>query len=197
MRRFSLALYFSFFVTFLFAQTEKPKPAGKIFFSSYIGTGNVKGNLSGNVSSGFQAMTGAEYKFNKHSSIAGEINFDTYGYNDAMANYDLKGSLNTIPLSLFYKYTFGTGKWLPYLKAGGGIAMLSVPVLTQKENFTKIANSNAVVAHAHFVAGLHYKLNPQYLLFTECAWQQYGKLKLLQNQSLQLLAFRIGVSAAL
>ena len=61
-----LLLSFCIVITPMFAQTEKPKVPGKIFFSSYLGLAKAKGNLSNHIASGFQAMTGAEYKFNKH-----------------------------------------------------------------------------------------------------------------------------------
>ena len=100
----------------LFAQSKPNQKDSKIFFSSHVGLGKISGDLKENFSIGFQAMTGIEYKLNKHSSIVGELNFDGYGYNKKTSTYDLSGTVNNIPATVFYKYTFGNKKLMPYFK---------------------------------------------------------------------------------
>jgi hypothetical protein len=89
------------------AQGENPTKTSKIFFSSFVGIGTARGDLSMTTSSGLQAMTGIEYKFNRRSSVVGELNFDGYSFTKSNPDYSLSGSLNTIPITVLYKYTFG------------------------------------------------------------------------------------------
>ena len=181
----------------LAAQTEKPVKADKIFFTSFLGKGTVKGDLSSTASSGLQAMTGVEYKFNRHQSLSGELNFDGYSYKEITSAYSLSGSLTTIPITILYKYTFGKNKWLPFIKAGAGAARVSIPVINQKQGFTTIGTNTGFTSQAQVAVGINYAIARQYLIFTEAVYQQYGKLKLLSNQSFGVSAFRIGISGAL
>ncbi len=179
------------------AQTEKPTKTSKIFFSSFIGIGTARGDISTTTSSGLQAMTGIEYKFNPHSSVVGELNFDGYSYIKITPNYSLSGSLNTIPITVLYKYTVGKNRWLPYFKTGIGIARVSVPMIFQKMGFTTVVNKTASALQGQIALGINYALNKQYFIFSEAAYQQFSKLKLLNNQSFGVSAFRIGISTAL
>ncbi len=179
------------------AQKEDPIKTDKIFFTSFIGIGMARGDISTTTSSGLQAMTGIEYKFNPYSSVIGELNFDGYSYMKMTTDYSLSGSLNTIPITILYKYTLGKNTWLPYFKTGLGIARVSVPMLFQNAGFTSVNNSTSFALQCQIALGMNYTINKQYLIFSEAAYQQYAKLKVLNNQSLGVSAFRIGISTAL
>ena len=180
-----------------FAQTEKAVKPGKIFFTSFIGIGTARGDVGSNASSGFQAMTGIEYKFDKHQSITGELNFDGYSYKVVTSAYSLDGSINTIPLTILYKYTFGKNKLHPFIEAGAGIANISVPQVTQTQGFTTIKNKSEFASQGQVALGLIYNFTPQYLIFTEASYQQFGKIKAIDDRSFGANAFRIGISSAL
>ncbi len=183
--------------SYSFAQKpQAPKP-GKIFFTSFIGLAKVSGKLSAKASSGFQAMTGVAYKFDRHHSLTGELSFDGYAYEETTPTFSLSGTMNIIPLTVLYKYTFGKNKWLPFLKAGVGASRFSVPAVSEKNSYTTIRNLNAYSMQAQLAVGLTYVIKPQYLVFTEAAYQQFGKIALLNNQRLKVNSFRVGVSTAL
>ena len=181
----------------LLAQTETKQKDAKIFFSSHIGIGIVLGDLKENISRGFQAMTGIEYKFNKHSSIVGELNFDGYSYKKNTATYSFDGTVNNTPVTLFYKYTFGNKKLFPYIKLGAGAARVSAPEVEEKLGFTTIQNKATIVAQAQVALGLNYEIRKGYIIFAETAAQQYGKIKVLNDKTISVIACRVGISTAL
>lgn len=179
------------------AQGPKKQQNAKIFFSSHIGLGKISGDLKENFANGFQAMTGVEYKFAKHSSIVGELNFDGYGYKKASNTFNLSGTVNIVPATLFYKYAFGNSKLLPYIKIGAGAAKVSAPEVTEKMGFTTIQNNSTIVGHAQIALGLNYEFRKGYFVFLESALQHYGNIKVLSNKSILVNSFRVGVSTAL
>ena len=197
MKNLLLILLLAICQNLLFAQ-EKPKQKdSKIFFSSHFGLGKISGDLKENFSTGTQAMTGIEYKFNKHSSIVGELNFDGYGYKKKSNTFSFSGTVNNIPATVFYKYTFGNKKLLPYLKLGVGAAKVSAPEVIENFGFTTIQNNSAFVTQAQAAVGLNYEFRKGYIIFVESALQQYGNIKVLSNKSILITAFRIGISTAL
>ena len=142
-------------------------------------------------------MQNQQYKLNKHSSIVGELNFDGYGYNKKTSTYDLSGTVNNIPATVFYKYTFGNKKLMPYFKLGLGAAKVSAPSVTEKIGFTTIQNNSSIVTQGQIALGLNYEFRKGYIIFAESAIQQYGKIKVLENKSILVTAFRVGISTAL
>ena len=129
----------------ILAQDGKTLKESKVFFSSHFGLGKISGDLKENFSIGTQAMTGIEYRFNKRSSIVGELNFDGYGYKKNSNTFSFSGTVNNIPATVFYKYTFGNKKLFPYLKIGVGAAKISAPQVTEKLGFTTIEIGRAHV----------------------------------------------------
>lgn len=195
--KFILIIVFIISYMQFYAQAIKKTTTPKIYFSSHIGIGLVKGHLSSNVKRGFQAMTGIEYKFNNHTSVVGELNFDGYSYKKTTDLYSIDGLVNNIPLTLFYKYTFGIKKWLPYTKFGLGSAKVTVPLALQNNNFTIIKNSSIILMQFQTALGLNYEIKKGYLSFIEVGYQQFGKNKLLYNKQLNVLGFKIGIATAL
>lgn len=183
--------------TYAFAQNGKATKPGKIFFTSFIGIGTVRGDLSAKATSGLRAMTGVEYKFNRHHSLTGVLNFDGYSYTETAPEYSLSGPVNTIPFTVLHKYTFGKNKWLPFVEAGVGAASISIPVVSQTSSYTDIGNNSGFAGQVQVAVGLNYAINSQYLIFTEAAYQQYAKTKVLNNRLFNVNAFRIGISTAL
>ena len=109
----------------------------------------------------------------------------------------MEESLSTIPVTILYKYTLGKNKWLPFIKAGGGSVKISIPTVSQKGGFTSISNNTGFAAQAQIAFGISYAINQQYIIFTEAGYQQYGKIKVLNNQTFGVSSFRIGISTAL
>ena len=180
----------------IFAQAEKNVKQNKIFFSSYIGLANAVGDVKNTISSGFQAMTGIELKLNKLNSICGEINFDSYTYNEKTTTYNIDGAINTIPLTIAFKHYFGANKWIPYFKIGGGVANFSKPIVEQKNGFTNIKTDAAIIAQYQAAIGIHYNLKPGYIIFIETGFQKFSNTRLLINK-LNTVALRVGLSTAL
>ena len=178
-----------------YSQTKSVKQS-KLFFTSYIGIANAIGDIKSNVSNGFQAMTGIEYKLNKHSSICGEINFDTYSYVKNGSTYKLDGTLNTIPLTVYYKHYLNQKKIRPYFKLGAGVANISKPIIEQKTGFTNIKNESAFTGQYQASIGLNYNLKPDYIFFIEAGYQGFSNTSLLNNQ-FSNAAIRVGLSTAL
>ena len=194
--KYATTIFCVIFINFCNAQNNTVTKQSKIFFSSYIGLANAVGDIESDVSTGFQAMTGIEYKLNKHSSICGEINFDSYNYTQTNSTYKLSGSLNTIPLTVYYKHYLNTKKYQPYFKLGVGVANVSVPVVEQKNGFTNIQNENAFIGQYQASIGLNYNLKPDYIFFIELGYQGFANTSLLNNQ-FSNAAIRIGLSTAL
>ena len=197
MKKLILIILFAISHNLLFAQEKPMQKDSKIFFSSHFGLGKISGDLKENFSIGTQAMTGIEYRFNKHSSIVGELNFDGYGYKKKSNTFSFSGTVNNIPATIFYKYTFGNKKLFPYLKLGVGAAKISAPQVTEKLGFTTIENKSTIVAQAQAALGLSYEFRKGYIIFAESALQQYGKINVLANKTILAAAFRVGISTAL
>ncbi len=196
-RKLILLLQIFFINENIFAQDRKTLKESKVFFSSHFGLCKISGDLKENFSIGTQAMTGIEYRFNKHSSIVGELNFDGYGYKKNSNTFSFSGTVNNIPATVFYKYTFGNKKLFPYVKLGVGIAKISAPQVTEKLGFTTIENKSTIVAQAQAALGLSYEFRKGYIVFAESALQQYGKIKVLENKTILVTAFRVGISTSL
>ena len=196
-RKLILLLQIFFINENIFAQDGKTLKESKVFFSSHFGLCKISGDLKENFSIGTQAMTGIEYRFNKHSSIVGELNFDGYGYKKNSNTFSFSGTVNNIPATVFYKYTFGNKKLFPYVKLGVGIAKISAPQVTEKLGFTTIENKSTIVAQAQAALGLSYEFRKGYIVFAESALQQYGKIKVLENKTILVTAFRVGISTSL
>jgi Outer membrane protein beta-barrel domain len=197
-----LFVCFSFILFFTqkgISQTKAPAEAkpDKIYVSSYAAPAFVLGASKEKISSGFQAMTGIEYNFNQKLAIIGELNFDTYNYKDKGPTYALEGSGNFIPLSISLRYFLNKSKLAPYIRAGGGVARISLPTVNVDNGFTTIGSASAFVGQVQASVGVNYMLKPQYHLFAEVAGQNYGKSKLLGDQSLSLIAIRVGIRTPL
>ncbi len=174
------------------ASAQKAEDTSRLHFTTFFGLGLVNQPLQKNIANGFQAATGLEYKLSAHSTLAGDLSFDSYGYKQAGASYALDGTLNTASLSLFYKYNFGSGRWQPYLRAGGGLARLSVPSVSVKSGFTGIKNETQFVGQAQVEGGLQYHLNARYTFLAGVGQQWFGKSNLLDNGSFRVTGLKLG-----
>lgn len=164
----------------------------QLLFTSYMGKSKVVNSLKDNIDNGFLAMTGIELQFEKHGSVYGEINFDGYNFQKQYGNLSLKNSLNTIALTVGYKYRFSNKKLSPYIKTGLGIANISYPVVDAKSSSTSIENSSKLCIQFQASTGFVYKINKSYGVFADVGFQQYQTQNYL-NQNLPLIGFKIGI----
>lgn len=178
------------------AQSKKDS-VSKISFSSYIGKSITQKDLNKNISNGFIAMTGLEYRLNKKSFIVGEINFDTYNYKNEGTTFSINNNLSIISVSLLHKYVWFNKKLEPYIKYGFGIASLTYPKVDEsKQNYLFVQNETNYCLHYQASVGLKYGITLAYGIFADVGFQQYLSKNIFNKQFNNLL-FRIGIISSL
>lgn len=166
---------------------------GRLYFSSSIALGIPEGPSSPNFSNGYKTTTGLKLRLSPHLFLAGDLSFDAYSYKKSSATYNLDGTANITSLALFFKYVFANGRLQPFLKAGGGGARLSVPVVTVQNAFATIENNAKLVSLAAAEAGLQYRLGPRYTFFISANHEWLGKSALLGNQAFRSTGIKLGL----
>lgn len=174
-------------------QKDTTKP--RLFFTSFIGKGSVNANLHSSISNGTLSMTGIELQLKKHSSFYGEVNFDGYNFKKNATTYSINSTLNTIALTVGYKYRFTQTKLAPYLKIGLGLANITYPIADTKNGFTVIENKSNISFQFQSSVGVAYNFNKNYGVFADAGYQQYQTQQFLQN-NLSLIGIKIGFTSA-
>lgn len=165
----------------------------RIFFHSSAGLGIPNGDYSNRIGNGFVPETGIEVRVSPHSAIAADLSFAAYRYEQRGSFYQLKNKLNITSLTLFYKYIFGSGRFRPYLRAGGGGSMVSVPTVTALGFVTDIRNVNQTVPQAQGEAGFHFAASRRYTLFAGAAKQWLFDADVLGTQDFDVTVIKIGL----
>lgn len=179
------------------AQSGNEKASGKVFFFSSVGLGTLDKGTNPSYSSSVQTSTGIGLKLSQQSGLGLALNFDSYGYKKTSVQYSLDGSLKATAFYLSYKYLFGTAAWRPFLKAGGGGVRLSVPTVVVNQSTAYIENKPQVVGAVMAEGGVQFRIIPRYDLFLSAEREWMGKSSLLNNTSLGVTTFKLGLVSSL
>jgi hypothetical protein len=166
---------------------------GRLSVFSFLGLSFIDNNYDPASGTSVQATTGLEVKVFRFSGVGLMVSFDSYGFKKSGTGYNLNGSLKASSLVLFYRYKFGSRAWQPYLRAGGGAAWLSVPVVTVAQGTTSFVKSVQGVSVVLAEAGLQAHLLSRYSLLFAVEKKWMGKSSLLDDTSLRTIGFKIGV----
>lgn len=197
MRKFATLLFFA--ISFAAnAQTNSDTAGGKLLVFSSLGLSSVNSDFDPASGTSIQTTTGLEYAFSRHSGIGAALGFDSYKYKTSgtSPSYTLDQRLRATTLGLFYRYRFGTGTWQPYLKAGGGIAWLTVPMASGGQSTINITNKTEGVGMALGEAGVQANIHSKYSLLLGVEQKLLAKARSLGDAKLGTLSFRIGLVSA-
>lgn len=194
MKKIRLIIIYNLLVVFGFSQV-KDSTKSKLVFTSFLGKSTVLNTINKQVSNGTLTMTGLEIQFKNRTALYGEVNFDSYLYNQMAAYYSIKNNLSTIALTIGGKYYFKNTKFSPYTKLGLGIANISFPIATVKNGFTSIAGESNFSFQFQGSVGLLYNINKQYGVYADAGYQKYFTQNYLP-QNISLIGFKIGVISA-
>lgn len=181
-----------FVATYKAGAQSSDSSANRFFFLSSAAIGLPVFSGSASLDNGWQFASGLEYKFGKNSSLAGDVSFDTYGYKKAGDGYNLKGSAGLTSVQLFYKQSFGQGRWQPFVRIGGGGARLSLPTVTVKSGVAAVEDKAQIVGIAGGEAGLLYCFNGRYTFLAAVGHQWTGTVRLLDNKAFQITGLKLG-----
>ena len=170
---------------------------GKVFFFSSVGLGVLDKGSNPSYKNSVQTSTGIGLKLSQQSRLGLALNFDSYGYKKTGTQYSLDGTLKATALALSYKYLFGTQHWRPFLKVGGGGMRLSVPAVVVTQSTAYVENKPQNLGVAMGEAGVQFRVHPRYDLFFGVEREWVGKSSLLNDVSLGVTTFRIGLVSSL
>lgn len=170
--------------------------SGSVFLFSSVGLSLLKQGVNPSYASSVQTATGFGYQFSSHSSLAGMLSFDGYGYKKLGTAYNLDGTLRATALALLYRYTFGSRAFRPYLNAGGGGVRFSVPTVNASFGTTNISNKVEILGFLLAEAGVQVRVLARYSLFVGAEGRWVGKSSLLNDASLQPTTIKIGLVSA-
>lgn len=168
----------------------------KLDVFSSIGLGKIDNDFSDASGNSVQTTTGLELRLSPHSGLGASLSFDSYGYQKSGASYILDGSLKATALALFYRYKFGRQNWQPFLKAGGGTAWLTVPMVSVAQGITniqkKVQNVGVILAEL----GFQVRVLPRYSLLLGAERKWMAKASFLDDAALGTSSIRIGLISA-
>lgn len=194
MRKIVIFLFFSLSLA-AGAQTKSGTTSGKLLVFSSLGLSSVNSDFDPASGTSIQTTTGLEWAFSSHSGVGAALNFDSYKYKQTSTSYTLDQRLRATALGLFYRYRFGTSTWQPYLKAGGGLAWLTVPTVSGQTPI-KITNEAQSVGMALGEVGLQANIHSKYSFLFGVEQKWLAKASTLSDASLRTLSFRIGLISA-
>jgi hypothetical protein len=178
------------------AQNTTSHSFSKLNFFSSIGLGLADNDFKPASGNSVQTATGLEWQLASQSSIGAGLAFDNYGYEKTGTGYSLDSKLKATNLGVFYRFKIGTSRWRPYLKAGGGVAWLTVPVVTVAPGITSIKREVETVGFALGEAGVQAHVFSRYSLLFGAERDWFGKAALLDNTNLRTTTVKIGVISA-
>lgn len=176
------------------AAAQKNEPAtGKLHVFSSVGLSWINKSYKPASGNSIQTTTGLELRLSPLSSLGAALSFDSYGYQKAGTSYDLDGTLKATALALFYRFKFSNGTWQPYLKAGGGTAWLTLPVVSTKQGITVIDKEVQNVGVALAEAGFQIRVVSRYSLLVAAEQKWMAKSSLADNTALRSTGIKIGL----
>ena len=135
-------------------------------------SGIVYNNQSGigvQNSIGFATTTGIELQSSKNITFFCGFDFQTLAAKKQGTNYSLEGSLSIIPLNCGIILKFPHLKFTPYLKAGGGVAIVSTPnaEINNNTTFIQLKSDTRISPILQGGFGLEWNFKPTLFPFIE------------------------------
>jgi opacity protein-like surface antigen len=163
----------------------------------FIATTSIGGltafkNTQGISNLGFTTVTGIEFSVSKNFKLIGSLDFQSIGYLQTNKDWEINQNISLIPVLLGGRWLFtNKSAWTPYVSAGAGITILSLPKGEIMANKTFISTANSRPFTYAFRPGLQYSIKETFFPFIELGYQSTAMK--IADKNLNLSSFNVGV----